>query len=300
MNKFEEIIKKTKQIRLNPEERSEIRARLSVIAGIPQTSRFSVFRFLRPIPIMAGFLIVAVTGGGVSLAAENSLPGDVLYPIKVSVNEEVRAALTISKEKKDEWSAQRAERRLEEAEKLDEEGRLDAEKIARLSEAFDRQTAKIALVEQRIELAQSKKAAEISRATEKLDAALTAHSRILAKLTDGNDNAGDALISASAAPESSFMMAAAPTRSFIKEEKLDEISIKAKRVAEKMIDNADQKDGIRMEKAKQFLKEAEDKFDNGKYGEAIVLFRQAGRAAQVKGDPIPVQAVKRVIQRLKD
>src|SRR3989344_3515573 len=68
-------------------------------------------------------LVIAVSGG-VSVAAETSVPGDALYSIKTSVNEKVRSALATSAEAEAEWEARLAERRLEEAAKLEARGDL--------------------------------------------------------------------------------------------------------------------------------------------------------------------------------
>lgn len=74
--------------------------------------------FLRPLPaaLLATFLIGA--GSSVSFAAERSLPGDMLWPVKVSINENVRLAVAFSPEAKAEWEARRVLRRIEEAEEM--------------------------------------------------------------------------------------------------------------------------------------------------------------------------------------
>ena len=75
-------------------------------------------------------------GGGASFAAESAVPGDMLYPVKVQVNEQVRAALAVSAEADAEWEATLAERRLDEAHKLEAKGELDASVAAELGAAF--------------------------------------------------------------------------------------------------------------------------------------------------------------------
>lgn len=95
-------------------------------------------------------LIAALVGGGASVAAESALPGDTLYPIKISMNEEVRAAFAFSPEAKAKWETRRAERRLEEASELAAEGKLAADSRAQLEDSFkahaDRAQSKIAEV----------------------------------------------------------------------------------------------------------------------------------------------------------
>ena len=49
------------------------------------------FEKLMPIALILTLAVLASTG--VSLAAEQALPGDFLYPIKVGVNERVQASL---------------------------------------------------------------------------------------------------------------------------------------------------------------------------------------------------------------
>ena len=74
--------------------------------------------------------------GGVSYGAESSLPGDSLYPIKTDINERVTGWIALSAEAELEHHASLAIRRLEEAEKLKAEGRLDAELKSRLEGEF--------------------------------------------------------------------------------------------------------------------------------------------------------------------
>lgn len=101
------------------------------------SQRSSVIRMI--IKDMAIALIVAlVLGGGTSFAAQQALPGDLLYPVKIGVNEEVRAALALSAEARARWEAERANRRLEEAEQLAVKNRLDIETEASVQESFER------------------------------------------------------------------------------------------------------------------------------------------------------------------
>lgn len=82
-------------------------------------------------------LIIAILLGGASFSAENALPGDALYPVKVSINEEVKSALSFSAEAKARYEAKRAEKRLDEAEKLAAEGRLNTEARAEIASRFE-------------------------------------------------------------------------------------------------------------------------------------------------------------------
>ena len=92
-----------------------------------QRSPFISFNFLSFKFMPIAILLIVLLGGGVSFAAEGALPGDALYPVKVGVNERVRAALALGLEADAEWNVRQIERRLEEAEELSAEGELNAE-----------------------------------------------------------------------------------------------------------------------------------------------------------------------------
>lgn len=62
----------------------------------------------------------------VPFAAEQTVPGDVLYPVKVQFNEEIRSSLALTPFQKIEWETERVERRLAEARLLATEGKLTA------------------------------------------------------------------------------------------------------------------------------------------------------------------------------
>lgn len=81
---------------------------------------------LKTMPVII-LIIALVAGGSVSVAAENTLPGDLLYPVKVGVNEGVRELFAVSAKAEVELQAKLAERRLKEAAQLAAENRLDAE-----------------------------------------------------------------------------------------------------------------------------------------------------------------------------
>lgn len=63
-------------------------------------------------------ILFVVFIGGVSAFAEKAIPGDLLYGIKVSINEPVASIFALSKEEKTEWQERLVERRLEEMQKL--------------------------------------------------------------------------------------------------------------------------------------------------------------------------------------
>jgi hypothetical protein len=89
-------------------------------------------------PLIAIALIVAAAlGGGVSVAANSSLPGDALWGFKTSVNENVEGAFAMSDEAKANWDISVAAERLDEAQKLESEGKLTASAQTALTANFD-------------------------------------------------------------------------------------------------------------------------------------------------------------------
>ena len=140
-------------------------------------------------PVIAIILIIALVGGGsASVAAQQALPQDILYPIKININEKVRSALAFSPEAKAEIEVELAEKRVEEAEQLAAEGRLTKAAQAQVEQNFDRHAAKIKeKIEQFSAQGKAEKALELAS---NLEASLKAHEQILNQLSlkKGNEN----------------------------------------------------------------------------------------------------------------
>lgn len=202
MKEFEKLSEEMKNIVLTQKERAALRfSILDFIKTNPVSSQV-LLRLIfqrsiiyswqllalfikKPMPILL-ILALILGGGGVSFAAENALPGDVLYPVKVKVNEEVVAALAFSPEAKVNWEARRLERRLEEAEHLAEKGELKAEVRERIEENFERHAGRVRVRIAEFEAKDLKAAADISS---NLEVSLQAHARILAILATSTGQA---------------------------------------------------------------------------------------------------------------
>lgn len=92
--------------------------------------------------------LIVLVAAGFTLGAERSMPGDALYPVKVGVNEKVQGWFAVSNKAESEHAVTLAARRLEEAEKLRAQGRLNEEARAQLQNEFN---ADIALARKEIE-----------------------------------------------------------------------------------------------------------------------------------------------------
>lgn len=152
MKRFSEKLKKhAATIRLSTVEKADLQARLvsfmeyhplpSAVVKKPTlkaTISTEAFSFLS-IPsqyfkIAAGaFVFLFVVG--IPALAERAIPGDILYPIKVQVTEEIRGSLQSGGYEKVVWETQRLERRVSEARQLAEAGRLTPEVEAEVLEA---------------------------------------------------------------------------------------------------------------------------------------------------------------------
>ncbi len=97
---------------------------------------------------MAGLLVFVLAGTGTVSAAQGALPGDLLYPVKVSINEKVEVALAPTPAAKVQVQVRLAERRVDEARELSVRGRLDKKTAETLTVDFDEHSAQaVALAE---------------------------------------------------------------------------------------------------------------------------------------------------------
>lgn len=149
----------------------------------PPTRRrfeFSILH-LRGIVALGLVVMLVASGSGVALAAEGTVPGDLLYPIKVSVNEEVRATLSRTDEARGAWEAQRAERRLEEAATLAARGKLSSDTKVQLAQKFEEHSEKAII---RVERSEEKDATFALGFATDFEARLKAQEEFLREVDD--------------------------------------------------------------------------------------------------------------------
>jgi len=151
-----------------------------VVLDVKKSFSFaSIFRLAKPVPM--ALVLVMFVSVGTSFAAESSLPGDALYPIKVQVNENVRSFVAFSEESKAEWDSRVAVRRLQEVEKIVQLKRSDTAQIAqvevRLAVVSDRLQQRLARLE---ESNKTEFAASISA---QYESSMRVHSAVLQELS---------------------------------------------------------------------------------------------------------------------
>jgi hypothetical protein len=134
------------RVRLTMQEKATLRARLSERMMLNPASpvlrspyHFFVFNraVLQRTFAAVVFFVFVLGSGGTSYAAQGALPGDVLYAIKIHVNELVETKLATTQVAKAEVQAVLAERRVEEAQTLASRGMLTEVAATELQIRFD-------------------------------------------------------------------------------------------------------------------------------------------------------------------
>lgn len=187
---FEQLASQAKRITLRPEEKQKMRAGILQFMDahpavrLNRTERrvyWSQLLTFRPLQTMTLILILALlSGGGISLAAEGTMPGDTLYLMKVEVNERIRGWAALTSEADAEWGTRRTERRLEEVEKLAAEGKLDAKLSVEIETRLAAHTKEAA--DQIAALRNNNKIEAAADASSRFETSLSAHQRILERV----------------------------------------------------------------------------------------------------------------------
>jgi hypothetical protein len=134
---------------------------------------------------MATFLILVLSGGGVAFASQESLPGNILYPIKVSIVEPINSALKFKVEDKAKYESKLATTRMIEAETLAYQGKLDTEKEAQINTLLATHTSSLDKAINELEQGQSnEKAYEIAS---NFKAEMSAHAKVLDIINEQNN-----------------------------------------------------------------------------------------------------------------
>ena len=194
MKFFTQLKTEANKIQLTSREREAMFAALQSemhggLAPSPIRVTPSPIAFFSPhlLSSLAFVLILTVIGSGTAYAAEGALPGDVLYPIKVNVNEKIAAAVAVSAEAKAAVHARLAERRMEEAQTLASRGTLTADAKAVLEANFESHATEVETIVSSVEARDPVAAADISA---RFGSSLEAGSAVLAQLGSETDERG--------------------------------------------------------------------------------------------------------------
>lgn len=133
--------------------------------------------------MLAVALVAVFAFGSVSYAAERAVPGDALYPMKRGVNEKVRGFFAVTDRSKAELEVSLASRRLDEAEKLQSESKLNGDVAAQLSTDLSAHVANIKAQEQHLSTMHDDQDAADTET--KLQSSLNAHAAVIPALMAG-------------------------------------------------------------------------------------------------------------------
>ncbi len=147
---IEHIMNKTKQESLSLRERELLRSAVTSfvkehpiparVFAKPTPSPFSFEFFVRRHSVFAAAVLVFFLSGTTSVFADKSLPGDVLYPVKTSVNEKVLGWFATSQESRAEWQLSLADRRLQEMQELSKSEKITSDVRDALEEKIESYT----------------------------------------------------------------------------------------------------------------------------------------------------------------
>jgi hypothetical protein len=180
-----------KNVRMSDSEKSLIRARLvqslhtaPILSPYHPRHIFSSFGMIGKAVVAFSFIFVLVGGGSI---ANNALPGDVLYPFKVGIIEEIKSSTYRTPAQKIVWQKTRVENRLKELETLSTNGNLTPENKVLVENQINTQltTLNEQMTEAKANPTQESKDAVIEVA--KLEQTIEDHKEVLSTLTTNVD-----------------------------------------------------------------------------------------------------------------
>jgi len=135
-NNFIKKIKRSREVDLSVEEKQTLRKSFLSEAGVHDSFKASIKSPFsnwvisnwssKVRVVLASFLLIVLVSGGVVFAAEYSLPGNILYPVKTQITEKVARFLSNrSSDAKEKFEINLVKERLMEAEQLDKNRDLD-------------------------------------------------------------------------------------------------------------------------------------------------------------------------------
>lgn len=244
-------------------------------------------------------IIALLLGGETSFAAEGALPGDVLYPIKIHVNENVQELVAVSDEAEAKVQAKFATRRLEEAEKLAVSGRLNAKTSADLRALFQDHSEKSKKHQTKVK--ERNNANEAANVSSDIEVSLGMHTKLIQNIEDNKPEmkefldgilddvgrrvkeAGDDRLNIETkvfADMGSDTKASAEGAMNAAQNKIDEVKKFIEARKDTLSANAQAEVDARLKAAIAAMAEGKAKIEAKAYADAFALFKKAAREAQ--------------------
>lgn len=151
-------------------------------------SRFFSLQIVANRRVFAAFslMVLVLSSAGISKAAEQSLPGDFLYPVKIQVNEKIKTSLASTAQQKAEVASELTLKRLDEAEALLEHGKLDEDKKEVITKNLEKHNEEIK--KRIIELGESENISTATDLDDQLGWSLERHAKVLDKLAEERED----------------------------------------------------------------------------------------------------------------
>ncbi|MES2623576.1 MAG: DUF5667 domain-containing protein [Patescibacteria group bacterium] len=149
---FKKGIRDVQNISLTSEEKGSMLSHLTAYAAEHPVQSISLWktiyirlRMYKSAYALAFAAVLVIIGGNISYAAEQALPGDLLYPVKIHVNEAVQDAINVTPKASVAWEEKKIERRLDEAKALVQKGKFDFQKKAQVEKEVEKNVRHIRL-----------------------------------------------------------------------------------------------------------------------------------------------------------
>lgn len=172
---------------------------------------FSRLSFKQYVTVLSVTLVVLISTG-TSFAASKALPGDLLYPVKIQVNEPLEIAVASTPEKKANIATKHALRRLDEANVLLREGKLSIAMTEEIKSTFTKKVenaneaiGKLTLSHDYEQAARTHKALEDGIRTRYTVLLVHSDDSEKAHSSDENEHASPLILSATTSPQESLI-----------------------------------------------------------------------------------------------
>lgn len=243
-------------------------------------------------------VLVLAAGVGTSYAAQSSLPGSLLYGVKVAFNEPLERATVASSQTQTQWDITLANRRLTEAETLAAQKDLTPQNVRIVQTQLDNETHDFdAAVAATAASASSSAAIAVSNDQSDLEAALSAHVAVLAEIASSSPSVDHQIQPILAAIQTRAAKAAGARMAALAEvndgSTSTEVKIAAAAEEQAAVNGLS---GVRAmartmapraaafsadaSATQQTIRDGDDKLAKGRYGQAFTAFQSAALSAQ--------------------
>jgi len=321
MDNVKKILRSLHKVRLTESERISARSHIVTFMQTHPAQNYApgfILKtniFARLSPVLASALVVVVALSGTAAAAQISLPGNALYPIKLGF-EKVQVALTASAASKAQLNVAFAEQRLREAEQLITRNLLttSTKDIIKnnLSDQATMMAGSVAL------LTQDNKFDDAIDIANSFDAMVSAHDSILQRLSEEDDDGAhevqemantqneslasikDQILPKFIAASGTEASTAAKGKRQAASNKISETQNSLKRNRRNVDAESLRDASSRLQEAQELIDAGNSSFSNGAPNDAYTKFQEAHRIAQQAKFLIEVPSALRLKNQLDD